>query len=288
VVATVEAVGAQVDRLQARDRVGAPWLGGTDGTCRYCLRGKPALCPRLTVIAYDYPGAFAPFIALPRAAVQGGALYRIPNGLDAESAAIMEPLACAVNAHERMATGIGDTVLVTGAGPLGVMHACLARARGAARVLLADVLPNRLALAEGFGFDALLDAGATDFADQVKTHTGGEGADVVVVANSSAVAQEESLALAAKGARICFFGGLPQSAPTIQIDSNILHYREQTLYGAFGASRLHNALALELLATGAIPGDRIVTHTVPLDAIVDGLGLVQRGEALKVAVTMAP
>lgn len=196
----------------------------------------------------------------------------------------MEPLACAVNAHDRMGTGVGDTVLVTGAGPLGVMHACLARARGASRVLLADVLPNRLELASGFGFDALLDASQSDFAARVKTETNGEGPDVLVVANGVAAAQQASLPLAAKGARICFFGGLPQSAPMVEIDSNVLHYREQTLFGAFGASRLHNALALELLAAGQIPGQKIVTRTIALDEIEDGLGMVQRGESLKVAV----
>lgn len=257
------------------------------GVCRYCLRGKPALCGKLSVIAYDYPGAFARYLVIPRAAVLSGAMYRVPTGLSTRVAAIMEPLACAVNAHERMATGVGDTVLITGAGPLGVMHGCLARARGARTVLMADVLPARLELAEGFGFDGLLNAADPDFADQLKAHTDGEGADVVVVANSAAAAQEQSLLLAAKGARICFFGGLPQSAPIVQLDSNVLHYREQTLFGAFGASRLHNALALELLASGQVPGDRIVTHTVRLDAIVDGLGLVQRGEALKVAVETA-
>lgn len=282
---TIAEVGRDVSGYAPGDRIAVDPVVAC-GTCRYCLRGKPALCPYLTVIAYDYPGAFAPYIALPRVAVLGGALYRIPDKLSATTAAIMEPLACAVNAHERMATGIGDTVLVTGAGPLGVMHACLARARGASRVLLADVLPNRLALAEGFGFDELLDASAGDFIGRVKAQTDGEGADVVVVANSSAAAQAQALPLAAKAGRICFFGGLPQASPTVQIDSNVLHYREQTLFGAFGASRLHNAIALDLLACDAIPGDRIVTHTMPLDAIVDGLALVRRGEALKVAITM--
>lgn len=282
---TIVETGAGVSGYAAGDRVAVDPVIAC-GTCRYCLRGKPALCPRLTVIAYDYPGAFAPYIALPAAAVNGGAIYRIPDGLDAKSAAIMEPLACAVNAQERMATGIGDTVLISGAGPLGVMHACLAKARGASTVIVADVLPSRVALAGGFGFDALLDASAPDFVDQVKAHTGGEGADVVVIANSAPAAQEQSLFLAAKGARICFFGGLPQSSPIVQLDSNVLHYREQTLYGAFGASRLHNALALEMLATGQVPADRIVTHTIPLAEIVEGIGLVQRGESLKVAVEM--
>ena len=183
-----------------------------------------------------------------------------------------------------MQTGIGDAVLVVGAGPLGVMHACLARARGASAVLIADMLPSRLALADGFGFDGLLDASSAGYVEQIKELTGGFGPDVVVVANSSATAQTQSLLLAAKGARICFFGGLPQSAPMVEIDSNVLHYREQTLFGAFGASRLHNAIALQLLANGQIPGDKIITHVVPLSGIVDGLGLVQRGESLKVLV----
>jgi L-iditol 2-dehydrogenase len=164
------------------------------------------------------------------------------------------------------------------------MHGCLARARGAHPVLVADLLPSRLALAEGFGFDALIDASAGDVAEQVRALTGGEGADVVIVANSSPAAQEGSLALAAKGGRICFFGGLPQSSPVVRLDGNVLHYRELTVYGAFGASRLHNALALDLLASGHVPAERIVTRMVPLARIVEGLELVRRGEALKVAV----
>jgi L-iditol 2-dehydrogenase len=280
---TIVECGLGVAGFAAGDRVAVDPVISC-GRCRYCLQYKPALCSALTVVAYDYPGAFAPYIALPASAVGGGALHSVPDRLETRVAALMEPLACAVNAHERMQTGIGDAVLVVGAGPLGVMHACLARARGASAVLIADMLPSRLALADGFGFDGLLDASSAGYVEQIKELTGGFGPDVVVVANSSATAQTQSLLLAAKGARICFFGGLPQSAPMVEIDSNVLHYREQTLFGAFGASRLHNAIALQLLANGQIPGDKIITHVVPLSGIVDGLGLVQRGESLKVLV----
>jgi L-iditol 2-dehydrogenase len=118
----------------------------------------------------------------------------------------------------------------------------------------------------------------------VKRLTGGEGPDVVIVANPAPAAVEQAVTLAAKGGRISLFGGLPQTNSRVSVDGNLIHYRELTLSGAFGASRRHNALALDLLARGAVPADRIITHTVPLPEIVAGLELLKSGQALKVAV----
>ena len=281
---TVVELGAGVTSLAEGQRVAIDPVISC-GVCRQCLAGRPSLCPRLTVIAYDYPGAFAEYIRIPAQGVASGAVFAVPDGLAATTAAIMEPLACALNAQERVGTGVGDRAIVVGAGPLGVMHAAIARARGAGYVAIADVLPGRLELARSFGFDGYFDASTAPIAEQAREATGGEGFDVVIVANSAVVAQEQSLALAAGGGRICFFGGLPQSTPMVSLDSNVLHYRELAVYGAFGAGRRHNALALAMLASGQIPGANIVTRTLGLSGLVEGLGMVERGEALKVAIT---
>src|SRR5690606_6219386 len=112
----------------------------------------------------------------------------------------------------------------------------------------------------------------------------GRGADVVITAAASGAAQRQAVQMAARRGRISFFGGLPKDAPIIQLDSNLVHYRELTIVGANGSSPRHNGQALRLIADGAVPVADLITHRLPLDRVLDGIGIVTRGEAIKVTI----
>jgi L-iditol 2-dehydrogenase len=252
------------------------------GTCAECARGRLTVCPNQESMGYHYDGGFAEYMIVPAKVLAVNGVNTIPGGVSFAEASVAEPLACVLNGQALARVGQGDDVVVMGAGPIGCLHVRLARARGAARVFLVDVNPQRLAMAADLVHpDAAID---TDPVDQVLKLTGGRGADVVITAAAAGAAQEQAVLMAARQARISFFGGLPKDDPFIRLDSNLVHYRELTIVGANGSSPAHNAEALRLIAEGAVPVADLITHRLPLSQVLDGIDLVSRGAAIKVTI----
>jgi L-iditol 2-dehydrogenase len=189
-----------------------------------------------------------------------------------------------INGQELLSVGPEDDVVVLGAGPVGCLHASLAKVRGASKVLMADVRKERLELARPFGADVFIDASQEDVRQRVLEETGGHGASVMIVAAPSRAAQEQAVTLAAKRGRIDFFGGLPKSDPHISLDANRVHYRELSIMGAYGSRPAHNREALTLLASGRISVTGLVGLVLPLERVYDGFEAIAKGSVLKVVV----
>ena len=253
------------------------------GRCEECRRGRMTVCPNQESMGYHYDGGFAEYTVVPAKVLAVGGLNRVPDGLGFAEASVAEPLACVLNGQELARVGEGDDVVIIGAGPIGCLHVRLARSRGAARVFLADLNTDRLAMsADRVKPDAALHG--TDLVDQVLKLTEGRGADVVVTAAASGAAQEQGLRMAARQGRVSFFGGLPKDDPVIACDSNLVHYRELTIVGANGSSPAHNARALDLIASGAVPVADLITDRLPLSQVLEGIDIVGRGTAIKVTI----
>ncbi|WP_055481997.1 zinc-dependent dehydrogenase [Sphaerimonospora mesophila] len=253
------------------------------GTCGECRRGRMTVCPDQESMGYHYDGGFAEYMVVPAKVLAVGGLNRIPDGVGFAEASLAEPLACVLNGQELARVGAGDDVLVIGSGPIGCLHVRLARARGAARVFLADINPDRLALAaDRVRPDAAVHG--DDIVEQILKLTEGRGADVVITAAASGAAQEQALRIAARQGRVSFFGGLPKNDPIIRCDSNLVHYRELTIVGANGSSPAHNTRALELIADRSVPVADLITHRLPLTEVLDGIDIVSRGAAIKVTI----
>ncbi|GAB3985605.1 zinc-dependent dehydrogenase [Actinoallomurus acanthiterrae] len=253
------------------------------GHCEECRRGHMTVCPNQESMGYHYDGGFAEYTIVPAKVLAVDGLNRIPDGVGFAEASVAEPLACVLNGQELARVGEGDDVVVIGAGPIGCLHVRLARSRGAARIFLADLNAERLAMsAERVHPDAALTG--TDVVDQVLKLTNGRGADVVITAAASGAAQEQALQMTARQGRISFFGGLPKDNPIIALDSNLVHYRELTIVGANGSSPAHNARALDLIATGAVPVTDLITHHLPLTDVLKGIDIVSQGTAIKVTI----
>jgi len=256
-----------------------------DGTCIQCRRGRPSVCANQESMGYQYDGGFAAHLTVPAKVLAVDGLNRIPDGVGFAEASVAEPLACVLNGQELAGVGAGDTVVVIGAGPIGCLHVRLARARGADRVVLVELNRARLdAAAAVVHPDAAVCAAEADPVDEVLKLTDGQGADVIFTAAAAKQAQEQALLMAARSGRISLFGGLPKNDPVIAFDSNLVHYRELSVLGANGSSPAHNARALELVATGAVPVADLITHRLPLERVLDALDLVARGEAIKVTI----
>src|SRR4051794_23394323 len=253
------------------------------GHCEECRRGHLTVCPNQESMGYHYDGGFADYTIVPAKVLAVDGVNRVPDGLGFAEASVAEPLACVLNGQELARVGERDDVVVIGAGPIGCLHVRLARSRGAARVFLADLNPERLAMsAERVRPDAAIHG--TDLVDQVLKLTDGRGADVVITAAASGAAQEQALQMAARQGRISFFGGLPKDDPVIACDSNLVHYRELMIIGANGSSPAHNKQALSLIADGSVPVADLITHRLPLAEVLDAIEIVSRGEAIKVTV----
>jgi L-iditol 2-dehydrogenase len=252
------------------------------GDCRECRRGNMTVCERLTSIGYHYDGGFAEYLVVPELVLRVGGLNRIPEHVSYEEASMTEPLACVLNGQELARVGAGDDVVIVGSGPIGCLHARLARARGAARVILIERSAERLALAvERVRPDAAILATEQDPIATVRELTDGRGADVVVVAAASGNAQVQALEMAAPRGRVSLFAGLPKDAPTIRLDANHVHYRELSVVGAAGSTPAHNAAALGLISSGQVPVADLITHRMPLERVHEAIAGVRSGTGIK-------
>jgi L-iditol 2-dehydrogenase len=255
------------------------------GQCEECRRGRMTVCPNQESMGYHYDGGFAEYMVVPAKVLAVNGVNHIPSSLSFAEASVAEPLACVLNGQTLAQVGDGDDVVVMGSGPIGCLHVRLARARGAARVLLVDINAERLAHAAGLVHpDATVVASETDVVEAVGKLTDGRGADVVITAAASGKAQEQAIAMAARQGRISFFGGLPKDDPVIACDANLVHYRELTIVGANGSSPAHNAEALRLIASGEVPVADLITHRLGLEDALDAFAIVARGEAIKVTI----
>jgi len=284
VAGEVVEVGADVPGWSVGDR--AQVIAAVPcGECYECRRGWMAVCQNQTSVGYQYEGGFAEYLIVPPQVLKVDGLNRIPDNIGFDEASVAEPFACAINAQELISVADGDTVVVFGAGPIGCIHIRLARANGATRVFLIDVTAERLKMsADAVQPDEVINGSDVDVVERVLELTDGRGADVVITATAANVAQEQAIRMAARRGRISFFGGLPKTNPYIQCDSNLVHYRELMIIGANGSSPAHNAEALKLLATGAVPVADLITHRLPLESAIDAFGIVARGEAIKVTI----
>ena len=256
-----------------------------DGTCADCLAGRPTVCAHQLSMGYQFPGGFAEFMIVPREVMHVDGLNRIPEGLGFAEASLAEPLACVLNGQELARVGDGDVVVVVGSGPIGCLHVRLARARGAAKIILIDLNADRLKKAADLVKpDIAIASESTDPVAAVLEATGGRGADVVITAAASGAAQEQGLLMLARRGRLSLFGGLPKDHPTITVDSNLVHYRELTIVGVNGSSPAHNKKALELIASGAVPVTDLITHRLPLDEVLEAIEIVARGDGIKVTI----
>ena len=255
------------------------------GTCEFCTSGLQTICPNQLSMGYDFDGGFAPFMVVPREVLAVDGLNRIPEGVSFAEASVSEPFACAINAQELVNTHDGDVVVVVGSGPIGCLHVRLARARGASEVYLVELSRERLDLAAQIVKpDAAICSAETDAIEAVLGLTGGRGVSLAITAAASGAAQEQALRMLAPRGRISLFGGLPKDKPTITLDSNLVHYRELSIWGANGSSPAHNKQALAHIADGSVPVADLITHRLPLQQIREGLDVVRTGTGIKVTI----
>lgn len=253
------------------------------GQCPQCLRGRENLCADLKAIGYEIDGAFAEYIRIPNRAVELGNVRVLPAHLTYEAAALIEPLACVLNGQNKVSLRQGDTVAILGAGPIGTLHAKLARLRGAGRIIVSEPNATRRQAALAAGADVVIDPTAGNLRQAILGETRGLGADVVICAIGITALASQAIGLAAKGGRVSLFAGFSKGEMG-NLDVNAIHYDELRVIGAFGLSRRDFEDALQAIADGRIDVQSMVTHRYDLDEIGAAFAMAEGGGAMKVAI----
>jgi threonine 3-dehydrogenase len=243
------------------------------GRCRNCLAGRRHLCAHTMGVGVNRPGAFAEYIVLPMSNI-----WRHDPGMDLETAAIFDPFGNAV--HTALSFPVlGEDVLITGAGPIGMMAAAVVRHAGARYVVITDVNPSRLKLAETMGVTLAVDAKQTRLADVQKRLGMLEGFDVGLEMSGSPDAFREMLANMSHGAKIAMLG-IP--AHEMAIDWSRVVFNMLTIKGIYGREMYETWYKMTVMLESGLDIRPVITHRLKWDEYEQGFAAMKSGEAGKV------
>jgi (R,R)-butanediol dehydrogenase/meso-butanediol dehydrogenase/diacetyl reductase len=270
-VARVLEVGEAVTHFKPGDRVVvAPNL--YCGLCPACQQGRPNQCADFTTLGIYLNGGFAKYNVAPERA-----LHKIADSVPIEDAVFTELLSCVVGGTSRVKLQPGESVAILGAGPVGLMFAVFFKAAGAGRIILSDIAPYRLKLAQDAGFDTV-NAKEKDSTAYIRERTSG-GADVVVDAVGALFSQ--AIDVAAVGGRVVLFGMNQTAKPAVsQYD---ITRKDLTVYGSFiGINTFPTTI--KMLESGVLKPSVFLTHKLPLAEIEKGFAAMRAGQAIKVLI----
>lgn len=287
VAGTVVAVGQGVRRWKPGDRV-VSFHHVPCGACFYCQRRLYSQCPAykkvgLTAGFDPNGGGFAEYVrALPWIAERG--MVEIPAGVSFEEATFVEPVNTCLKAVEKARVAAGETVLVMGQGPIGLVLMMLSRLAGAT-VLTSDPMRERRAVSERLGADGAFDSQAGRLAEEVLARTEGRGADVVLVAVPLPAALSEALALARPGGRVLLFA---QNDPHMKIEfpAAAVGVEEKEILGSYSAAVDRHDESARLVFSRELPVAGLITHKFPLQEFDQAFTLAARPtrDSLKVLI----
>jgi L-iditol 2-dehydrogenase len=263
---TVEAVGAQVVNVKPDDRV-AVWALDRCGSCYSCRRGDACDNVWFKRAGGEKPkGPVGPAGLASHKVAKEYQVYKLPPGADLKEASLTEPLGCVLRSVNKANVRAGDAVVIVGGGVMGLLHVMVAAGRGA-QVIVSEPHAKRRADSLRFGATAAIDPNAGDFAEQVRAHTQGRGADVIVVATSYVPALEASFGALAKGGRVMVYARMEPKGARLSLDPNLFHDHEIVLTGTISTSPLEFQEAAQVIGAGALNLRSIISATYSLDEI---------------------
>lgn len=278
----IEELGANVVGYQVGDRIAIANVIPC-GNCSSCLNGRENACLNRTAIGYQYDGGFAEYVRIPKTCIQAGNVVKIPESVSFTAGALIEPLACCIRGLKNAGTGFNDTVLVVGAGPIGLMHIQLAKISGASKVIVSEPNAFRREKAEVLGADVIVDPISENLQEIIMKETNGLGVDKIILAIGVPAIVNSTIKLCKKGGTVCLFAGFSGTGES-SIEANVIHYNEINVCGSTAYKRSDYLAAAEMVKTGKINLDEIATHTYKLDEFQEAYKITKSGEGLKIVI----
>lgn len=279
----IEKIGKQVTAYEVGQRVAvAPNMGC--GTCDHCVSGETHLCEHYQAFGINMNGGFAEYVKIPATAIQQGNITVLQDAISFAEAALVEPLSCVYNGQKRLHMTPGKDVLIIGAGPIGIMHIMVAKLFGAAKVFMNDLSRERMEQAKKLFPDLILVEG--DLQEEICKHTG-KGVDVCIIAATAPTAQTQSLQYMNMNGQLLFFGGLPKDRENVSLNTNLVHYKQLSIYGCTRQSVMDYRLCSKLVNDKRIPLNSIISATYPIDDFMEAMDKAAHAVGLKHVITFA-
>jgi threonine 3-dehydrogenase len=272
----VEKVGAEVAAVAEGDFVSAE-MHVNCGHCRPCQAGQPHVCQNLKIIGIDVDGCFAEYVRIP-----GKNIWKIDPAIPEHYAAILDPLGNAV--HATLAGEIaGQTVGVTGCGPIGLMAIAVARACGCSTLFATEINPHRRELAKRMGADEALDPAEGDVVARIRDATGGAGVDVLLEMSGNPAAIRQGFEMLRPGGRASLLG-IPSQPVELDLLNEII-FKGVTVKGIYGRRMFETWVQMTaLLKAGRLDLEPLFHERVSLEHFADAVSLLEAGQAGKVLV----
>ena len=271
-------VGEDIDDVHIGERVSVdPVL--SCGVCDACAAGRDNLCKRVMSVGgagnVIVNGAFAEYTAVPRLAIG-----KIPAEISFDQGAFVEPLGCCIHGVDMSRVEVGETVVLVGAGAIGLLLLQLVRQRGASTIITADLKDERLQLAKQLGADHVINPSREDLPTKLMEITHGEGADLVIEAVGSPQTVKQAIQMVKPGGRVTIFGVAPVNSK-IETSPFDIYFREIEIIGAYAITRDAFQRSISMLQSGRIRVEPLITERFPLNEISKAFTLAEKKEGLK-------
>jgi threonine 3-dehydrogenase len=270
-VGSIAALGPGVAGYEAGQRVSAEGHI-VCGHCRNCRGGRQHLCPNTVGIGVNRDGAFAEYVVMP-----ASNLWPIPDAIPSELAAFFDPYGNAAHCALEFDV-VGEDVLITGAGPIGIIAAGICRHIGARHVVVTDLNDYRLGMARDMGATRTVNVGKESIADAM-SELGIDGFDVGLEMSGNARAFNDMLGAMYHGGKVALLGILPKGAG---IDWDRIIFKGLTVQGIYGRRMYETWYKMTQLVLGGFPLHKVLTHRLPADEFQQGFELMESGESGKV------
>ncbi len=278
----ISEVGKNIENWHKGDRVAVANVIPCH-SCHSCLSGRENACMNRKAIGYEFNGGFAEYLLVPSLVMESNNLVKLPDDISYEEGALIEPLSCCIRGLKNAGTKFGDTVLIVGAGPIGLMHMQLAKLAGASTVIISEPIESRREKAKVLGADIVVNPMEEDLKSIVMNATDGLGADIIIMAIGVPPLINDTLKLCRKGGTVNLFAGFAGTGEA-KIEVNTIHYNEINVNGSTAYRRIDYLQAAKMVIEHKINLKEIVTHKFSLDDFDKAYEVCKSGKGLKVVI----
>ncbi|EZQ10866.1 MULTISPECIES: zinc-dependent dehydrogenase [Acidianus] len=247
--------------------------------CYYCKKGSPTMCPYYRKTNLD-PGGFSEYFRVPAWNVSRGGILKLPDNVSFDEGSFIEPLGTVVRAQRRIGIEDKDSVLVVGAGPMGLLHVMLLKTKNVDKVIVSDVSEFRAEFALSIGADVALNPKKIKVEEEVRKFTENRGVDVAIIASGSPTAIVSGLRSVRKGGRVLLFG-VPYKGTVLDYDVSDLLNNEISIISSNAGIEEDMIEALRLISTKKVQVEKLITHRFKLEEFNEAIRISKDGKTIK-------